>query len=78
MALSLGVPSGPADRSSDPKMQAAQIEGARGVQSNHIAFLNIIGVRRCRGHDQGRRHGRTGQPATAEIGRKFTNRQMPW
>jgi 4-hydroxy-2-oxoheptanedioate aldolase len=75
MALSLGVKGG---SFSDPRMVAARAKVFAAVKANHMFFLNTCngnnvvdmikeGVRIC-----------AGNPAAAENGRKFTNRQMPY
>jgi 4-hydroxy-2-oxoheptanedioate aldolase len=79
MALSLGVHSagrGPAVN--DPRMAAARAKVLAATKAHHLYFLNTCsptdvvdmikeGVRICAGGAQ-----------AAEIGRKFTNRQMPY
>src|SRR5215469_641894 len=75
MALSLGVRGGSA---SDPRMIAARSKVFAAVKANHMFFLNT-----CNGNDvvdmikEGVRIC-SGNPAAAETGRKFTNRQMPY
>jgi len=77
MAMSLGVPSGPR-AVNDPRMRAARTKVLAACKANHIAFLNTMtatdvvdmikeGVMVGPGNEQ-----------TADIGRKFTKRQMPW
>ncbi len=75
MAMSLGVKSGNVH---DPRMEAARAKVFAAVKANHLYFLNTCsasdviemikeGVRIC-----------AGNPQAAEIGRKFTNRTMPY
>jgi 4-hydroxy-2-oxoheptanedioate aldolase len=75
MALSLGVPSG---NISDPRMAAARSKVFAAVKANHMFFLNSCnannvvdmikeGVKIC-----------SANAAAAEVGRKFTNRQLPY
>jgi len=75
MALSLGVKSGAL---TDPRMVAARAKVFAAVKANHMFFLNTCtpdtvvdiikeGVRIC-----------SGSAPAAEIGRKYTNRQMPY
>ncbi|HLI85798.1 MAG TPA: aldolase/citrate lyase family protein [Bryobacteraceae bacterium] len=75
MALSLGVPGGNVN---DPRMQAARARVFAAVKANHLFFLNTCnannvvdmikeGVRIC-----------ASNAAAAEVGRKFTNRQLPY
>src|SRR5579862_3534177 len=75
MAMSLGVKSGAVH---DPRMLAARAKVFAAVKANHLFFLNTCsaedvvdmikeGVRIC-----------AGNAAAAEIGRKYTNRQMPY
>ena len=77
MAMSLGVPSG-RGAVNDPRMQAARAKVFAAVRANHLFFLNTCsatdvvdmikeGVRIC-----------AAGPQAAEVGRKFTNRQMPY
>ena len=75
MALSLGVPNG---NVGDPRMVAARTKVFNAVKANHMFFLNSCnannvvdmikeGVKICAANE-----------AAAEIGRKFTNRQLPY
>jgi hypothetical protein len=76
MALSLGV-RGPGPEK-DPKMVAARAKVFAACKANKIFFLNSM--------NQGNvidmiKEGVMVGPANeqaAEIGRKYTNRQMPW
>src|SRR5215831_199328 len=76
MALSLGVFT--KNPESDPRMQAARARVFAAVKANHQFFLNsmnpgnIIDMIK-----EGVMIGPASQQAT-EIGRKFTNRQLPW
>jgi len=77
MAMSLGVPSGPGSVN-DPRMQAARAKVLAACKANHIAFLNSLSAKDVIDMIQ---EGVMVGPAseqTADIGRKFTNRQMPW
>ena len=77
MALSLGVPSG-RGAVNDPRMQAARARVLAACKKNHIAFLNSLASADVVDMiKEGVMVGPASQ-ATAEIGRKFTNRQMPW
>ena len=77
MALSLGVPSG-RGAVNDPRMQAARAKVLAACKKNHIAFLNSLASADVVDMiKEGVMVGPASQ-ATAEIGRKFTNRQMPW
>jgi 4-hydroxy-2-oxoheptanedioate aldolase len=75
MALSLGVPDGNVN---DPRMVAARSKVFAAVIANHMFFLNSCnannvvdmikeGVKIC-----------SANAAAAEVGRKFTNRQLPY
>jgi 4-hydroxy-2-oxoheptanedioate aldolase len=77
MALSLGVPSG-RGAVSDPRMQAARAKVLAACKANHIAFLNSLAATDVVDMiKEGVMVGPASQQ-TAEIGRKFTNRKMPW
>jgi len=77
MAMSLGVPSGRGSVS-DPKMLAARSKVLAACKANHIAFLNSLAAADVVDMiKEGVMVGPASQQ-TAEIGRKFTNRQMPW
>ena len=60
-------------------MQAARAKVFAAVKANHLYFLNT-----CTANDvadmikEGVRICGSGGPRAAEIGRKFTNRQMPY
>jgi 4-hydroxy-2-oxoheptanedioate aldolase len=91
MALSLGVraPSRPPGSGAarggggggtvnDPRMQAARAKVLAACKANHIAFLNSMSAADVVDMiKEGVRVGPASQQ-TAEIGRKFTNRKMPW
>jgi 4-hydroxy-2-oxoheptanedioate aldolase len=86
MALSLGVRStgrgaakgGGGGSVSDPRMQAARAKVLAACKANHVAFLNSMSSADVVDMiKEGVMVGPASQ-ATAEIGRKFTNRQMPW
>jgi 4-hydroxy-2-oxoheptanedioate aldolase len=75
MALSLGVPGGSVN---DPRMVAARSKVFSAVKANHMFFLNSCnannvvdmikeGVKIC-----------SANAAAAEVGRKSTNRQLPY
>jgi len=77
MAMSLGVPSGP-DAVNDPRMQAARTKVFAACKANHIAFLNTMTATDVIGRiKEGVMVGPASEQ-TADIGRKFTKRQMPW
>lgn len=77
MAMSLGVPSG-RDSVSDPRMQAARAKVLAACKANHVAFLNSLAANDIIDMiKEGVMVGPASQQ-TAEIGRKFTKRQMPW
>ena len=77
MALSLGVPSG-RGAVSDPRMVAARAKVFAACKANRIAFLNSFAANDVVDMiKEGVRVGPASQQ-TAEIGRKFTNRLMPW
>ncbi len=80
MALSLGVKSaGRGVPMNDPKMVAARAKVFAAVKANHMYFLNT-----CNASDvvdmikEGVKICAANGPATAEVGRKFTNRPMPY
>ncbi len=76
MQLSLGVSGRGAVN--DPKMKDARATVLAACKANHIAFLNSLSAD---GVIDMIKEGVMVGPAsqqTAEIGRKFTNRQMPW
>jgi len=76
MSLSLGVLSANAER--DPKMQAARARVFAACKANKIFFLNSMNpMNVVEMIKEGVMVGPANQQA-AEIGRKFTNRQMPW
>jgi 4-hydroxy-2-oxoheptanedioate aldolase len=77
MALSLGVPSG-RGAVADPRMVAARAKVLAACKKNHIAFLNSLSAADVVDMiKEGVMVGPASQQ-TAEIGRQFTNRQMPW
>jgi 4-hydroxy-2-oxoheptanedioate aldolase len=77
MALSLGVKRGP-DSVNDPKMVAARKKVMEACKANHIAFLNSMSSANVVAMiKEGVMVGPASEQ-TAEIGRKFTKRQMPW
>ena len=76
MALSLGV-RGP-NAESNPLMQAARARVFAACKANKVFFLNSMNVNNVVDMiKEGVMVGPASQQA-AEIGRKFTNRQMPW
>ena len=77
MALSLGV-RGPGNAVNDPRMQAARAKVFAACKANHIFFLNSMNPRNV--IDMIKEGVMVGPASaeTAEIGRKFTKRQMPW
>jgi creatinine amidohydrolase/Fe(II)-dependent formamide hydrolase-like protein len=59
-------------------MQAARAKVLAACKANHIPFLNSLSATDVVDMiKEGVMVGPASQ-ATAEIGRKFTNRQMPW
>jgi 4-hydroxy-2-oxoheptanedioate aldolase len=77
MALSLGVPSGRGSVS-DPRMVAARAKVMAACKANHIPFLNSMSATDVIDMiKEGVMVGPASQQA-AEIGRKYTKRQMPW
>ncbi len=76
MALSLGVRGPGAEK--DPRMVAARARVFAACKANHVFFLNSMNpgnvVEMIK---EGVMVGPAGQEA-AEIGRKYTKRQMPW
>jgi len=76
MALSLGVRG--RDTVKDPRMQAARAKVFAACKANKIFFLNTFAVNDVIDMiKEGVMVGPASQE-TAEIGRKFTKRQMPW
>lgn len=76
MALSLGVRGPNAER--DPKMVAARARVFAACKENHIFFLNSMNQRNVIDMiKEGVMVGPANEQA-AEIGRKYTKRQMPW
>jgi 4-hydroxy-2-oxoheptanedioate aldolase len=77
MAMSLGVTTGP-DSVNDPRMREARGKVLAACKANHIAFLNTMTPANVvEMIKEGVMVGPASQQA-AEIGRKFTKRQMPW
>jgi hypothetical protein len=78
MALSLGIrgPGNVAEK--DPQMLAARAKVFAACKANKIFFLNSMNPNNViEMLKEGVMVGPASQEAT-EIGRKFTNRQMPW
>ena len=76
MALSLGVRGPNPER--DPKMQAARSKVFAACKANHIFFLNSMNPGNVIDMiKEGVMVGPANEQA-AEIGRKYTKRQMPW
>jgi 4-hydroxy-2-oxoheptanedioate aldolase len=76
MALSLGVRGPNAEK--DPKMQAARAKVFAACKANHIFFLNSMNPANVVDMiKEGVMVGPASQEA-AEIGRKYTKRQLPW
>ena len=76
MQMSLGVPG--RGSVNDPKMKDARSTVLAACKANHIAFLNSMSANAVVDMiKEGVMVGPASQQ-TAEIGRKFTNRQMPW
>jgi 4-hydroxy-2-oxoheptanedioate aldolase len=78
MALSLGVRAPGADAVKDPAMRQARTKVFAACKANHKFFLNSFGPADV--VDLIREGVMIGPASreTAEIGRKFTKRQMPW
>jgi 4-hydroxy-2-oxoheptanedioate aldolase len=78
MALSLGIRASGSAAVKDPAMVKARARVFAACKASHVFFLNSFGA-----NDvielikEGVMVGPASQ-ATAEIGRKYTNRQMPW
>jgi 4-hydroxy-2-oxoheptanedioate aldolase len=78
MALSLGVRATGAAAARDPAMVQARAKVFAACKANHIFFLNTFGPDNVIDMiKEGVMIGPANQ-ATAEIGRKYTKRQMPW
>ena len=76
MALSLGIRGPGAEK--NPQMQAARAKVFAACKANKIFFLNSMNVDNVIDMiKEGVMVGPASQAAT-EIGRKYTNRQMPW
>jgi 4-hydroxy-2-oxoheptanedioate aldolase len=76
MALSLGVRGPNAER--NPQMQAARAKVFAACKANHIFFLNSMNPNNVIDMiKEGVMVGPASQQA-AELGRKYTNRQLPW
>jgi 4-hydroxy-2-oxoheptanedioate aldolase len=76
MQMSLGVPG--RGSVNDPKMRDARSTVLAACKANHIPFLNSLAANNVVDMiKEGVMVGPASQQ-TAEIGRKFTNRQMPW
>jgi hypothetical protein len=76
MALSLGIKGGSAAMN-DPKMMAARAKVFAAVKANHMFFLNTVNANNVvEKIKEGVMIG-AGNAAAADVGRKFTNRQMP-
>jgi 4-hydroxy-2-oxoheptanedioate aldolase len=78
MAISLGVRGGGNVAETDPRMIAARAKVLAACKANHIYFLNALNPRNI--IDQLKDGVMVGPASqeTAEIGRKYTKRQMPW
>src|SRR6202521_5637818 len=77
MALSLGI-RGPGSAEKDPRMQAARARVFAACKANKIFFLNSMNSANVIDMiKEGVMVGPASQQA-AEIGRKYTNRQLPW
>jgi 4-hydroxy-2-oxoheptanedioate aldolase len=77
MALSLGI-KGESAAVSDPKMVAARARVFAAVKANHMFFLNTVSANNVvEMIKEGVMIGAASADA-AEVGRKFTNRQMPY
>jgi 4-hydroxy-2-oxoheptanedioate aldolase len=77
MALSLGIQGGSA-AANDPKMVAARAKVFAAVKANHMFFLNTVNAGNVvEMIKEGVMIG-AGSADAAEVGRRFTNRQMPY
>jgi len=78
MALSLGVVGKGANATSAPEMQKARAKVLAACKANHAFFLNSMAANNVIDMiKEGVMIGPASQQA-AEIGRKYTKRQMPW
>ena len=78
MALSLGIRGSGSVAERDPKMVAARARVFAASKANKIFFLNSMNAGNViEMIKEGVMVGPASQQA-AEIGRKYTNRQMPW
>ena len=78
MAVSLGVRATGAAAQNDPRMIQARAKVFASCKANHIFFLNSFGPNNVIDLiKEGVMVGPASQQ-TAEIGRKYTKRQMPW
>jgi 4-hydroxy-2-oxoheptanedioate aldolase len=78
MAMSLGVPGGQGGRMA-PEMATARKRVLEATKAAKIAFLNTVNAKNVTQMiDEGVRVGAGGGAEAADIGRKYTKREMPW
>ena len=80
MGISLDLPDGHGpNRSLHPKMREARAKVLNACKKNKLAFLNTVRENDVTEMiDEGVRIGAGASLATAEKGRRYTKRQMPW
>lgn len=80
MGISLDLPDGHGpNRSLHPKMRAARATILNACKKNKIAFLNTVRENDVEAMiDEGVKIGAGANAATANKGRLYTKRQMPW
>ena len=78
MALSLGVRGTGNVAETDPRMIAARAKVLAACKANHIFFLNSMNTRNIIEQLKDGVMVGPASPEAAEIGRKYTKRQMPW
>jgi len=80
MGLSLDLPDGHvANRQLHPKMREARAVVLNACKKNNIAFLNTVRENDVTEMiDEGVKIGAGASLATAEKGRRYTKREMPW
>jgi len=78
MAVSLGIVGRGAGATNAPEMQQARAKVLAACKANHVFFLNSMGPNNI--VDMIKEGVMVGpaSPEAAEIGRKYTKRQMPW
>lgn len=80
MGISLNLPDGHGpNRSLHPQMREARAKVLNACKKNNLAFLNTVRENDVTDMiDEGVRIGAGASLATAERGRRYTKRQMPW